>query len=132
MEILFDEARAYLYISVGLGRSIDLNPKQALELMDFLLQRAEDIRGYTLVEQMHEAEAGMQALESKMWEKYQNGRDKPSEEAIDYYIFDLKQGEKVIDQMTFKCSSEQEAYLRAEEAMADGQECELVEVQPAI
>jgi hypothetical protein len=80
----------------------------------------------------YHAEQGMRALEEAMWEKYQDGRSKPSEEAIDYYTFDLKQGEKVIDQMTFKCSSEQEAYLRAEEAMVDGQECELVEVEPAI
>jgi hypothetical protein len=42
----FDEARAYLYVSDNFGGNIDLKPQQAMELLDFLLQNAEDIRGY--------------------------------------------------------------------------------------
>ncbi len=30
-----------------------------------------------------QAEKDMQALESKMWARYQNGRDKPSEEDVE-------------------------------------------------
>lgn len=46
LTVTFDEARAFLYISDNFGGNIDLNPKQAMELLDFLLQKAEDIRGY--------------------------------------------------------------------------------------
>lgn len=46
MKLLFDEARAFLYIADNFGGNIDLNPKQAMELLDFLLEKAEDIREY--------------------------------------------------------------------------------------
>src|SRR5437879_2221266 len=65
---LFDEGRAYLYIADNFGGNVDLNPQQAIELMDFLLLHAEDIRGYTL--KYGGEEQKMQVLEEAMWEEY--------------------------------------------------------------
>jgi hypothetical protein len=82
MKVLFDEARAFLYISDNFGGNIDLNPKQALELMDFLLREAETIRGYTLVEEMAEAEQEMQALDTSV---DPDGLDKEGQQAWNEY-----------------------------------------------
>ena len=54
--------------------------EEARKIMDSL-------KSHTVAQEMAEAEQEMQALESQMWDKYQNGRDKPSEEAIEEHPF---------------------------------------------
>jgi hypothetical protein len=78
LTIIFDEARAFLYIADNFGGNIDLNPKQAMELLDFLLQNAKDIRGYITPEDAaqsmldkYQQEQGMQDFEEAMWKKWQ-------------------------------------------------------------
>jgi hypothetical protein len=59
--ITFPESKGVLHIQDNFGGAIQLNPVQAMDLMDFLLRHAERIRGHMSTD----------ALETAAWESFQ-------------------------------------------------------------